>query len=44
MAMFDFVEGWYNHHRRHPGLDHGRSAADLLTITSGCSRPLGWAH
>ena len=21
MAVFDFVEGWYNPHRRHPSLD-----------------------
>jgi putative transposase len=22
MAVFDFIEGWYNPHRRHSGLDY----------------------
>ena len=22
MAIFDFIEGWYNPHRRHSGLDY----------------------
>ncbi len=22
MAVFDFIEGWYNPHRRHSSLDH----------------------
>ncbi len=34
MAVFDFIEGWYNPHRRHSGLDcpTRRGNADLAAL------------